>query len=135
MKKFLCCTLLMLSCMMVSAMSQMKAYSPPEPDIGYALVATLSVDGQTVVSFDQQYNIVELQTPVMMNMEVITPSAQVVDAYSCSPPMGEVSMMLVSYMWPNDNSETMILREDYTNSYAFTGAGAYSFTASLTGHT
>ena len=135
MKKFLCCTLLMLSSMMVSAMSQMKAYSPPECDIGYTMVATLSVDGQAVVSFDQQYNIVDLQTPVMLNMEVSTPSVQVVDAYSCSTPMGEICMTLVSYMWPNDKSETIILRHENTYQYASTDAGSYSFAASRTAHT
>ena len=135
MKKFLCCMVLMLSAMAVSAMAQMKAYSPPEQDIGYELVATLSVDGQSVVSFDSQWNIVDLQTPVMLNMEVSAPSAQVVDAYSAQTPMGEISMTLVSYMWPNDKSETMNLRNDYTSDYASTGADAYSFTASRTAHT
>ena len=135
MKKLLCCMVLMLSAMAVSATAQMKAYSPPEQDIGYELVATLSVDGQAVVSFDSQWNIVDLQTPVMLNMEVSHPSAQVVDAYSALTPMGEISMTLVSYMWPNDKSETMNLRNDYTSDYASTGADAYSFTASRTAHT
>ena len=52
MKKFLCCMVLMMLAMSVSAMAQMKAYSPPEQDIGYEQVATLSLDGMTVVSFD-----------------------------------------------------------------------------------
>ena len=129
MKKFLCCMVLMLSAMMVSATAQMKAYSPPEQDIGYELVATLSVDGQAVVSFDSQWNIVDLQTPVMLNMEVSQPSAQVVDAYSYQTPQGEVSMTLVAYMWPTNENETMNLRNDYTNNYA-PDADAYSFTAS-----
>jgi len=135
MKKFLCCAVLMMIAMVASATAQMKAYSPPEQDIGYELVATLSVDGQAVVSFDSQWNIVDLQTPVMLNMEVSQPSAQVVDAYSALTPMGEISMTLVSYMWPNDKSETMNLRNDYTSDYAPTGADAYSFTASRTAHT
>ena len=135
MKKFLCCAVLMMVAMVASATAQMKAYSPPEQDIGYELVATLSVDGQAVVSFDSQWNIVDLQTPVMLNMEVSQPSAQVVDAYSALTPMGEISMTFVAYMWPNDKSETMNLRNDYTSDYASTGADAYSFTASRTAHT
>ena len=129
MKKFLCCAVLMMIAMVASATAQMKAYSPPEQDIGYELVATLSVDGQAVVSFDSQWNIVDLQTPVMLNMEVSAPSAQVVDAYSAQTPMGEISMTLVSYMWPNDKSETMNLRNDYTGNSAPDG-DAYSFTSS-----
>ena len=129
MKKFLCCAVLMMIAMVASATAQMKAYSPPEQDIGHMMVATLSVDGQAVVSFDSQWNIVDLQTPVMLNMEVSTPSAQVVDAYSCSTPMGEISMTLVSYRWPNSETETMILRNDYTGNYAPDG-DAYSFTSS-----
>ena len=135
MKKFLCCAVLMMIAMVASATAQMKATCPPEQDIGYELVATLSVDGQAVVSFDSQWNIVDLQTPVMLNMEVSQPSAQVVDAYSALTPMGEISMTLVSYMWPNDKSETMNLRNDYTSDYAPPGADAYSFTASRTAHT
>ena len=119
----------MMIAMVASATAQMKAYSPPEQDIGYELVATLSVDGQAVVSFDSQLNIVDLQTPVMLNMEVSQPSAQVVDAYSCSTPMGEISMTLVSYMWPNSKNEMMNLRNDYTGNYAPDG-DAYSFTSS-----
>ena len=135
MKKFLCCAVLMMIAMVASATAQMKAYSPPEQDIGHMMVATLSVDGQAVVSFDSQWNIVDLQTPVMLNMEVSQPSAQVVDAYSAQTPMGEISMTLVCYMWPNSKSETMNLRNDYTSDYASTGADAYSFTASRTAHT
>ena len=115
--------------MSVSAMAQMKAYSLPEQDIGYELVATLSVDGQAVVSFDSQWNIVDLQTPVMLNMEVSAPSAQVVDAYSAHTPMGEISMTLVAYMWPTNKNENANLRNDYTGNYAPDG-DAYSFTSS-----
>jgi hypothetical protein len=136
MKKFLCATCLLLFSMMAMATAQMKAYSPPEQDIGTTqLVATLSLDGQAVVSFDSQWNIVDLQTPVMLNMEVSQPSAQVVDAYSVATTNGEVSMTLVSYRWPNSKNETMNLRNDYTSDYASTGADAYSFTASRTAHT
>ena len=120
---------LMMLAMSVSAMAQMKAYSPPEQDIGYELVATLSVDGQAVVSFDSQWNIVDLQTPVMLNMEVSQPSAQVVDAYSALTEQGEISMTLVSYRWPNSETEMMNLRNDYTGNYAPDG-DAYSFTSS-----
>ena len=129
MKKFISCMVLMMLAMSVSAMAQMKAYSPPEQDIGYELVATLSVDGQSVVSFDSQWNIVDLQTPVMLNMEVSAPSAQVVDAYSAQTPMGEISMTLVSFRWPNSKNEMMNLRNDYTGNYAPDG-DAYSFTSS-----
>ena len=121
--------MLMLVTLTVSATAQMKAYSPPEQDIGYELVATLSVDGQAVVSFDSQWNIVDLQTPVMLNMEVSAPSAQVVDAYSAQTPMGEISMTLVAYMWPTNKNEMMNLRNDYTGNYAPDG-DAYSFTSS-----
>jgi hypothetical protein len=134
MKKILCSAMLMIA-MIASATAQMKAYSPPEQDIGYELVATLSVDGQAVVSFDSQWNIVDLQTPVMLNMEVSAPSAQVVDAYSAQTPMGEISMTLASYMWPYSKNETMNLRNDYTSDYASTGADIYSFMASRTAHT
>jgi hypothetical protein len=129
MKKFLCCAVLMMIAMVASATAQMKAYSPPEQDIGYELVATLSVDGQAVVSFDSQWNIVDLQTPVMLNMEVSQPSAQVVDAYSAQTPMGEISMTLVAYMWPTNRNENANLRNDYTGNYAPDG-DAYSFTSS-----
>ena len=115
--------------LIASASAQMKAYSPPEQDIGYEQVATLSLDGMTVVTFDSQWNIVDLQTPVMLNMEVSQPSAQVVDAYSAQTPMGEISMALVSYRWPNSETETMNLRNDYTGNYAPDG-DAYSFTSS-----
>ena len=129
MKKFISCMVLMMIAMVASATAQMKAYSPPEQDIGYELVATLSVDGQAVVSFDSQWNIVDLQTPVMLNMEVSAPSAQVVDAYSAQTPMGEISMTLVSFRWPNSETEMMNLRNDYTGNYAPDG-DAYSFTSS-----
>ena len=35
MKKFLCCAMLMMITLTISAMAQMKVYSPPEQDIGY----------------------------------------------------------------------------------------------------
>ena len=114
MKKFLCCAVLMMIAMVASATAQMKAYSPPEQDIGYELVATLSVDGQAVVSFDSQWNIVDLQTPVMLNMEVSALSAQVVDAYSAQTLAGEISMTLVAYMWPTNKNENANLRRYYT---------------------
>lgn len=129
MKKFICATCLMLFSMMAMATAQMSAYSPPEQDIGYEMVATLSLDGQAVVSFDSQWNIVDLQTPVMLNMEVSSPSVQVVDAYSCPTPMGEISMTLVAYRWPTAENGMMNLRNDYTGNYAPDG-DAYSFTSS-----
>lgn len=120
---------LMVITLMAHATAQMQAYSPPEQDIGYEMVATLSVDGIAVVSFDSQWNIVDLQTPVMLNQEASTPSAQVVDAYSLLTPTGEISMTLVCYRWPNSETETMNLRNDDTYSYV-PDSDAYSFTES-----
>ena len=129
MKKFVCMMCLMMITLMAHATAQMMDYSPPEQDIGYEMVATLSLDGQTVASFDSQLNIVDLQTPVMLNQEASTTSAQVVDACSLLTPTGEVSMTLVCYRWPNSETETMNLRNDYTGNYAPDG-DAYSFTSS-----
>ena len=129
MKKFVCMMCLMMITLMAHATAQMQAYSPPEQDIGCQMVATLSVDGMAVVSFDSQWNIVDLQTPVTLNQEASTMSAQVVDAYSCSTPTGEISMTLVCYRWPNSENETMNLRNDYTGYYA-PDSDAYSFTES-----
>lgn len=131
MKKFLSCMVLMMVALTVSAMAQMKAHAPDaEQDIGHYEVATISVDGQAVASFDSQYNIVDLQTPVMLNMEVSQPSAQVVDAVSAQTPTGEVSMTLASYRWPTGKTEAMNHRNDHTYNYAPPGADPYdSFTA------
>ena len=129
MKKFLCMTMLMLVALTASAVAQTKAASPPEQDIGYQQAATLSLDGMTVYAIHSQLNIVDLQTPVMLNMEVSAPSAQVVDAYSAQTPMGEISMTLVAYMWPTNRNENANLRNDYTGNYAPDG-DAYSFTSS-----
>ena len=129
MKKFLCMTMLMLVTLTVSAMAQMKAYSPPEQDIGYEQVATLSVDGMTVYAFDSQFNIVDWQTPVMVAQEASTASAQVVDAITIATPTAEVGMTLVAYRWPTNKNENANLRNDYTGNYAPDG-DAYSFTSS-----
>ena len=131
MKKFLCCAMLMMITLIASASAQMKAFSPPEQDIGYEQVATLSLDGMTVVAFDSQWNIVDLQTPVMLNMEVSYPSAQVVDAYSVQTPMGEISMTLVCYRWPNVKNECTNIRSDYTYNVPHS-RNAYSFTTAHT---
>jgi hypothetical protein len=122
-------TMLMLATLTVSAMAQMKAYSPPEQDIGYEQVATLSVDGMTVYAFDSQFNIVDWQTPVMVAQEASTASAQVVDAITIATPTAEVGMTLVAYMWPTNRNENANLRNDYTGNYAPDG-DAYSFTSS-----
>ena len=132
MKKFISCMVLMMLAMSVSAMAQMKAYSPPEHDIGYSMVATLSLDGQAVVSFDSQWNIVDLQAPVVLNMEVSKVSVQVVDAYSFATPMGEVSMTLACNRWPNAKTEMMNLRNNYNYTYSVPPGDAYSFTPSRT---
>ena len=131
MKKFLCCAMLMMITLIASASAQMKAYSPPEQDIGYEQVATLSLDGMTVVAFDSQFNIVDWQTPVMVAQEAPTASAQVVDAYSVLTPMGEISMTLVCYRWPNVKNECMNLRSDYTYNVPHS-RNAYSFTTAHT---
>ncbi len=129
MKKFLCMMCLMMITLMAQAAIQVQAYSPPDQDIRYEMVATLSLDGQTVASFDSQLNIVDLQAPVMLNQEASTTSAQVVDAYSILTPTGEISMTLVCLRWPNSETETMNLRNDYTGNYAPDG-DTYSFTSS-----
>ena len=131
MKKFLCMTMLMLVTLTVSAMAQMKAYSPPEQDIGYEQVATLSVDGMTVYAFDSQFNIVDWQTPVMVAQEASTASAQVVDAYSVQTPAGEIGMTLVAYMWPTNKNENANIRGNYTYSVPHS-RNAYSFTTAHT---
>ena len=131
MKKFISCMVLMMLAVSVTAMAQMKAFSPPEQDIGYEQVATLSLDGMTVVSFDSQFNIVDWQTPVMVAQEASTASAQVVDAYSVLTPMGEISMTLVAYMWPTNQNECMNLRSDYTYNVPHS-RNAYSFTTAHT---
>ena len=128
MKKFVCMMCLMIT-LMAHATAQMQAYGPPEQDIGCVMVATLSLDGTAVVSFDSQLNIVDLQTPVMLNQEASTTSAQVVDAYSCTTPQGEISMTLVCYRWPNSENRMMNLRNDYTGNYA-PDSDDYSFTES-----
>ena len=121
--------MLMLVTLTVSAMAQMKAYSPPEQDIGYEQVATLSVDGMTVYAFDSQFNIVDWQTPVMVAQEASTASAQVVDAITIATPTAEVGMTLVAYMWPTNKNDNANLRNDCTGNYAHDG-DAYSFTSS-----
>ena len=131
MKKFLCMTMLMLVTLTVSAMAQMKAYSPPEQDIGYEQVATLSVDGMTVYAFDSQFNIVDWQTPVMVAQEASTASAQVVDAITIATPTAEVGMTLVAYRWPNCKSECTNHRCNYTYNVPHS-RNAYSFTTAHT---
>lgn len=131
MKKFLCMTMLMLATLTVSAMAQMKAYSPPEQDIGYEQVATLSVDGMTVYAFDSQFNIVDWQTPVMVAQEASTASAQVVDAITIATPTAEVGMTLVAYRWPNCKSECTNHRCNYTYNVPHS-RNAYSFTTAHT---
>ena len=131
MKKFLCMTMLMLATLTVSAMAQMKAYSPPEQDIGYEQVATLSVDGMTVYAFDSQFNIVDWQTPVMVAQEASTASAQVVDAITIATPAAEVGIGLVAYRWPGCKPECTTT-DAITPSTWRTVADAYPFTTAHT---
>ena len=123
--------MLMLVTLTVSAMAQMKAYSPPEQDIGYEQVATLSLDGMTVYAFDSQFNIVDWQTPVMVAQEASTASAQVVDAITIATPTAEVGMTLVAYRWPNCKSECTNHRCNYTYNVPHS-RNAYSFTTAHT---
>ena len=44
MKKFLCCMVLMMLAMSVSAMAQTKAASPPEQDIGLSVARLFKVE-------------------------------------------------------------------------------------------
>ena len=132
MKKFLAMTMLLCISMVAMATAQMSAYSPPEQDIGCTInqdnplmVATLSIDGQSVVTFDIMCNIVDWQTAT----ETIT-SAQCVDAYTVQTADGcTVGMALHALRWPKMNDEMTNLRNDYTNYYAPDG-DAYSFTSS-----
>ena len=121
----------MLAALTVSATAQMKAYSPFEQDIGYELVATLSVDGQAVVSFDSQWNIVDLQTPVMVAQEASTASAQVVGAVTIATPAAEVGIGLVAYRWPGCKPECTTT-DAITPTTCRTVAGAYPFTTAHT---
>lgn len=129
-------TMLLTISMVAMATAQMKAYSPPEQDIGCTIqdnplmVATLSVDGQAVATFDIQCNIVDWQTTT----ETIT-SAQCVDAYTVQTADGcTVGMALYALRWPKMNDEAMNLRNDYTANYPPDGSDAYSFTESRTDH-
>lgn len=100
MKKLLCCFVLLMVAMTISAMSQMRAYAPPGSDDScQMMVATLSVDGQAVAMFDSQMNVMDLQTPPMPQ-EVGYTSAQVVYAQSVATMYGEVSVTLANYRWP-----------------------------------
>lgn len=128
MKKFLCMMSLLLVSMVAMAVTETKAFVPPENDIGYeqTMCATISLDGLTFSVVNNE--IVGWQAPVTLHMESMK-SAQVVDAYTVATPMGEVSMTLVCYRWPNSKNETMNLRNDYTGNYAPDG-DAYSFTLS-----
>ena len=123
--------MLMLAALTASAMAQTKAASPPEQDIGYEQVATLSVDGMTVYAFDSQFNIVDWQTPVMVAQEASTASAQVVDAITIATPTAEVGMTLVAYRWPNCKSECTNHRCNYTYNVPHS-RNAYSFTTAHT---
>lgn len=138
MKKILAMTMLLAISMVAMATAQMKAYSPPEQDIGCTIsqdtplmVATLSIDGQTVVTFDIQCNIVDWQTTTQT-----IESAQCVDAYTVQTADGcTVGMALYALRWPKMSDETMNLRNDYTaQNYPPDGSDAYSFTESRTDH-
>ena len=123
--------MLMLVTLIVSAKAQTKACSPPEHDIGYKQVATLSVDGMTVYAFDSQFNIVDWQTPVMVAQEASTASAQVVDAITIATPTAEAGMTLVAYRWPDCKPECTNQRCDYTYDVP-TDADTYSFQSAHT---
>ena len=123
-------TMLMLAALTASAMAQTKAASPPEQDIGYEQVATLSVDGMTVYAFDSQFNIVDWQTPVMVAQEAVTASAQV-GAVTIATPAAEVGIGLVAYRWPGCKPECTTT-DAITPTTCRTVAGAYPFTTAHT---
>lgn len=104
MKKILCMMSLLLISMVAMAVTETKAFVPPENDIGYeqTMCATISLDGLTFSVVNNE--IVGWQAPVTLSMESIK-SAQVVDAYTVATPMGEVSMTLVCFRWPTANSQ------------------------------
>lgn len=131
MKKFLCMTMLMLAALTVSAGGSDEGASPPEQDIGYQQVATLSQDGMTVYAIDSQLNIVDWQTPVMVAQEASTASAQVVGAVTIATPAAEVGMTLVAYRWPDCKPECTNHRCDYTYDVPHS-PGAYPFTTAYT---
>ncbi len=118
--------MLMLAALTASAGGSVKAASPPEQDIGYQQVATLSLDGMTVYAFDSQLNIVDWQTPVMVAQEASTASAQVVGAVTIATPAAEVGMTLVAYRWPGCKPEC-----NYTYNVPHS-RNAYSFTTAHT---
>ena len=123
--------MLMMITLIASASAQMKAFSPPEQDIGYEQVATLSLDGMTVVAFDSQLNTVGWQTPVMVAQEASTASAQVVGAVTIATPAAEVGMTLVAYRWPGCKPECTTT-DAITPTTCRTVAGAYPFTTAHT---
>lgn len=104
MKKILCMMSLLLISMVAMAVTETKAFVPPENDIGYGqtMCATISLDGLTFSVVNNE--IVAWQAPVTLSMESIK-SAQVVDAYTVATPMGEVGMTLVCFRWPTANSQ------------------------------
>ena len=130
MKKFLCMTILMLAALTASAMAQTKAASPPEQDIGYEQVATLSLDGMTVYALHSQPNIVDWQMPVMVAQEAVTASAQV-GAVTIATPAAEVGIGLVAYRWPDCKPECTTT-DAITPTTCRTVAGAYPFTTAHT---
>ena len=131
MKKILCMTMLMLAALTASAMAQTRAASPPEQDIGYQQVATLSPDGMTDYAFHSQLNIVDWQTPVMVAQEAVTASAQVVGAVTIATPAAEVGIGLVAYRWPRCKPECTTT-DAITPPTCRTVAGAYPFTTAHT---
>ena len=131
MKKILCMTMLMLAALTASAMAQTRAASPPEQDIGYQQVATLSPDGMTDYAFHSQLNIVDWQTPVMVAQEAVTASAQVVGAVTIATPAAEVGIGLVAYRWPGCKPECTTT-DAITPTTCRTVAGAYPFTTAHT---
>ena len=131
MKKFISCMVLMLAALTASAMAQTKAASPPEQDIGYEQLATLSLDGMTAVAIHSQPYIVDWQTPVMVAQEASTASAQVVGAVTIATPAAEVGIGLVAYRWPGCKPESTTT-DAITPTTWRTVADAYPFTTAHT---
>lgn len=125
MKKILCMMCLLLVSMVAMAQTEMKAFAPPENDVGIEQVmcAQISLNGLTFAVVNN--DIVGWQAPVTLQMESMK-SAQVVDAYTVATPIGEVSMTLVCYRWPTAESQ-MNDATLHSNQFRFSASNTDSF--------
>ena len=119
MKKILICMAALLMISLVAVANNREVFAPPcESDIGCNLQtevsAVIAMDG---ISFAvSNYQIVEWQTPVMLNMESET-SAQVIDHLYALTPKGKLEVSLVCYRWPypfaNARTDTTTLQMNF----------------------